>query len=89
MARVKMSFYTNASPEDVFDYIAEPDNMPAWNSNFVDNIGRAEGRVTVGTNWTQISRVGGKTFEFRRRVLKYERPHRIVWEMTILGEKCC
>ncbi len=87
MAHIKMSFYTKASAEYVFDYIAEPDNMPAWNSNFVANKDRPEGPIAVGTSWTQVSRMGGRTIEFRRRVLKYERPHRIVWEMAISGRR--
>ena len=85
MAHIKISFYTKAPPEYVFDYVAEPDNMPAWNSNFVANKGRSEGPITVGTSWTQVSKIGGRTVEFHRRVVKYERPHRIVWEMTGLG----
>ncbi len=83
MAHIKTSFYTKASAEYVFDYIAEPDNIAAWNSNFVENRGRLEGPIAVGTSWTQVSKIGGRTIEFRRRVLKYERPYRIVWEMTI------
>ena len=85
MAYIKMSFYTKASAEHVFDYIAEPDNMSAWNSNFVENKGRPERPLAVGASWTQVSKIGGRTVEFCRKVVKYERPHRIVWEMTGFG----
>ena len=85
MAHIRISFYTKALPEYVFDYVTKPDNMPAWNSNFVANKGRSEGPITVGTSWIQASKIGGRTVEFHRRVLKYERPQRIVWEMTGLG----
>lgn len=80
-----MGFYTPAPVEYVFDYVAEPDNMPAWNSNFVENRGRPEGPVAVGTSWTQVSKIGSRNVEFRRKVVKYERPHRIIWEMTGYG----
>ncbi len=85
MGHIKIAFYTKAPPEYVFDYVAEPDNMPAWNSNFVANKGLPEGPIAVGASWIQISKIGGRTIEFHRRVLKYERPQRIVWEMTGLG----
>ncbi len=87
MAYIRMSFYTKAPVEHVFDYVAQPDNMAAWNSNFVANKGLPEGPIAVGTSWIQVSKIGGRTIEFRRRVLKYERPHRIAWEMTGSGGK--
>jgi len=85
MAHIRMSFYTPAPVEYVLDYVTEPDNMPAWNSNFVANENRPGGPITVGTSWTQVSKIGGRSIEFRRKVLKYEPPHRIVWEMIGLG----
>lgn len=86
MAHIKIIFYTKAAAEYVFDYVAQPDNMAAWDSNFVANKGLPEGPIAVGASWTQVSKIGGRTIEFRRRVLEYERPQRIVWEMTGLGE---
>ena len=85
MGHIKKSFYTKAPPEYVFDYVAEPGNMPEWNSNFVVNKGRSEGPITVGTSWIQVSKIGSRTVEAQRKVLKYERPQRIAWEMTGLG----
>lgn len=85
MARTKISFYTQAPVEHVFDYIANPHNMSAWNNNFVENKGCPEGPIGVGVSWTQVSKAGGRTVEFRRKVVKYERPHRVVWEMTGSG----
>jgi len=85
MARTEISFYTQAPVEYVFDYIANPDNMSAWNSNFVENKGRLERPLAVGASWTQVSKIGGRTVEFCRKIVEYERPHRIVWEMTGFG----
>ncbi len=85
MAHIKINFYTKAPPEYVFDYVTEPNNMPAWNSNFVANKGLPEGPITVGASWIQVSKIGGRTIEFHRRLVKYERPRRVVWEMTGLG----
>ena len=87
MARTKISFYTQAPVEHVFDYIANPHNMSAWNNNFVENKGCPEGPIGVGISWTQVSKAGGRTVEFCRKVVEYERPHRIVWEMTGFGGK--
>ena len=87
MGHIRMRFYIKALMEHAFDYVAEPRNMPAWNRNFVANKGLPEGPIAVGASWTQVSKIGGRTVECRRRVLKYERPQRIVWEMTGLGGK--
>ena len=85
MAYTKINFYTRAPVEYVFDYITNPNNLSAWNGNFVENKGCPERPLMVGANWTQVSKIGGRTVEFRRKVVKYERPHRIAWEMTGFG----
>jgi len=85
MGHIKISFYTKAPLEYVFDYVAEPRNMPAWNSNFVANKGLPEEPIAVGASWTQVSKLGGRTLEFQRRVLKYERLQKIAWELTGYG----
>jgi len=85
MELIRISFYTKLPVECVFDYVAQPDNMAAWNSNFVANKGLPQEPIAVGTSWIQVSKIGGRTIEFRRRVLKYERPHRIIWGMTGSG----
>ncbi len=85
MGHIRMRFYIKAPVEHTFDYVAEPRNMPAWNSNFVANKGLPEGPIAVGASWTQVSKLRGRTLECRRQVLKYERPQRIAWELTGYG----
>ncbi len=83
MSHIKMSFYTSAPMEYVFDYITEPDNMPAWNCNLVAVKNQSEGPVAAGTSWIQVFKLGVITAELPCRVFKYEPPFRIVCEMML------
>ena len=83
MPNIKISFYTKASPEHVFDYVTEPDNMPSWNSNLVAIKNQSEAPVAAGTSWIQVFKLGIITTELPCRVLEYEPPFRIVCEAML------
>ena len=83
MSHIKMSFCTPTPMEYVFDYITEPDNMPAWNRNLLAIKNQSEGPVAAGTSWIQVFKLYGRTTELPCRVLEYERPLRIVCEMML------
>ena len=83
MAHIRMSFCTPAPIEYVFDYITEPDNMPAWNCNLVVIKNQSEGPVAAGTSWIQVFKLGVITTELPCRVLEYEPPFRIVCETML------
>ena len=83
MAYIRMSFCTPAPMEYVFDYITEPNNMPAWNCNLVAIKNQSEGPVAAGTSWIQVFKLGVITTELPCRVLEYEPPLRIVSEAML------
>lgn len=86
MALIRTRFYTKAPVEQVFDYIAEPDNLPAWNGNLVATKNLSGRPVAAGTSWIQVFKLGGMTTELPCRVLEFEPPFRIVCEgMLPLG----
>ena len=80
MARTEISFYTRAPVEHVFNYISEPDNMPAWNRNLVATKDLSGMPVAAGTSWIQVFKLHGITTELPCRVLEYEPPFRITCE---------
>lgn len=83
MTHIRMSFCTLASMECIFDYISEPDNMPAWSCNLVA-IKNLSGRpVTAGISWIQVFKLGVITTELPCRVLEYEPPFRIICEAML------
>ncbi len=83
MAHIEISFYTPVPMEYVFDYITEPNNMPAWNCNLVAVKNQSEGPVAAGTSWIQVFKLGVRTAELPCRVLEYEPPFRIVCEAML------
>ena len=83
MGHIRTSFYTKAPVERVFDYITEPDNMPAWNSNLIATKNLSGRPVGAGTSWIQVFKLGVITTELPCRVLEYEPPFRIVSEAML------
>ena len=83
MAHIRTSFCTKAPVERVFDYIAEPDNMPAWNSNLIATKNLSGRPVGAGTSWIQVFKLGGITNELPCRVLEHKPPFRIVCEAML------
>jgi len=83
MAHVEKSTFINAPIEKVFDYAAEPKNVPKYVRNCVEIWERSEGPVAVGTTYREISAgPGGMKSKCINKVTEYNRPHKLVTETT-------
>lgn len=59
--------------EEVFDFIAEPANLPAWTGT--THVTREDdGRVQVGTRYTSVGDYGGRSREYVYEVERCQRP---------------
>lgn len=81
MAYCERSIFINAPIEKVFDYAAEPDNVPKWVRNCIEIWERSEGPVAVGTTYRELSAVpGGRKSKCINKVTELNRPHKFVTE---------
>ncbi len=78
--KVERSIDIAASPEDVYDLIADPQRMGEWVTihQYVD--GDAPRELVEGSKMSQCLRLAGRNFKVRWTVVESDRPHRLVWE---------
>ena len=69
MPVVEESVVIARPPEEVFDYLAQADNLPVWDSSIV----QAE---QVGTRWRGASKILGRRFEWTTELTEFDRPRR-------------
>jgi uncharacterized membrane protein len=76
MPVVEESVVIARPPEAVFDYLAQADTLPEWDSSIVhaDQVGA--GPVGVGTRWRGISKILGRRFEWTTEITEFDRPWR-------------
>jgi uncharacterized protein YndB with AHSA1/START domain len=86
MAHIEKSIFINASIEKVFDFIAEPNNLPKWDFMAVEVKERSIGPVGIGTTFIEVVKMpGGVKTNSPGRVIEYDRPHKLVWEFRSAG----
>jgi uncharacterized protein YndB with AHSA1/START domain len=82
MARIEEQVFVHASPERVFDLLAQPERGPEWTPNLerVDLLDGAEGpAVTTAL----VVRIGGRQVRGTGRCLDWERPRRLTLESKL------
>ena len=81
MAYCERGIFINAPIEKVFDYAAEPDNVPKWVRSCIEIWERSEGPVAVGTTYRELAAVpGGRKIKCINKVTELNRPHKFVQE---------
>jgi carbon monoxide dehydrogenase subunit G len=78
--RVKETVDIKASPEAVYDLIADPERLEEWVTIHDDLLESSGGGLEKGSQLTQCLRLAGQRFKVRWKVVESDRPHRLVWE---------
>ena len=76
MPVVEESVVIARPPEEVFDYLAQADNLPVWDSSIVQAEQVGTGPVGVGTRWRGASKILGRRFEWTTELTEFDRPRR-------------
>ena len=69
-----------ASPEEVYDLIADPDRLGEWVTIHQYLDGEAPAELLEGAKMVQCLRLAGRNFKVKWKVIESERPNRLVWE---------
>ena len=63
------------SPEEVFDYVTDPDRLATWQTNTVSAVREDDGPMRVGSRLREVHRApGGKELESLVEVSELDRP---------------
>jgi uncharacterized protein YndB with AHSA1/START domain len=75
--------------ETAFDYVTDPANRPGWLESTLEVKNITEGPIGVGTSWTEVDKIAGRTMEQVMTLTEYERPRRYgyVMEVAVFGVK--
>jgi ligand-binding SRPBCC domain-containing protein len=74
---VEESVVINRPPEEVFDYVANRENLPEWSSPIQEVKKETQGSlVEEGARFTTVAKFLGRTFETPFEVSVHERPRR-------------
>ena len=69
-----------ATPEAVYDLIADPDRLDEWVTIHQHVVGDAPAELVEGAKMTQCLKLAGRNFKVKWTVVESDRPHRLVWE---------
>lgn len=78
--KVQEDVELKASPEAVYDLIADPDRLEEWVTIHDELLECTAGGLKKGSELTQCLRLAGQRFKVRWKVVESDRPHRLVWE---------
>jgi uncharacterized protein YndB with AHSA1/START domain len=85
MQRVERKASVAAAPETVFAYLAELDNLPAWQAGVLEAHRTSEGPMGVGTTAQVVRQLMGQRIAAPLTVTAYDPPRRVVVESTVSG----
>ncbi len=72
MIKIENSIVINKPVEEVFEFLANAENNPQWQSGTLDVRKTSEGPLGVGTTYTSVSRLLGKQLESTVEYTAYE-----------------
>jgi uncharacterized protein YndB with AHSA1/START domain len=74
---VEESVVINRPPEEVFDYVANRENLPEWSGLVQEVRGETQGlRVEEGARFTTVAKFLGRRFETPFEVIVHDPPRR-------------
>jgi carbon monoxide dehydrogenase subunit G len=80
VSKLKRDIDIQASPEEVWDVLMDPDHLGDW-VTIQDELEEApEGDLVNGSTLVQRCKVAGQRFELRWKVVEADKPRRAVWE---------
>ncbi|MCC6180141.1 MAG: SRPBCC family protein [Chloroflexi bacterium] len=85
MPRVQVEIVIQATPERVFDFLAEPEHLKEWSPNVVSIRRIGDGPIGVGSTTETVVAALGTQQTLLGRCLVYEPPRRLVVENTMAG----
>jgi hypothetical protein len=85
MARVSGDILIERPVEEVFDFVADQRNEPAYNPRMLQSEKITEGPIGVGTRFRATARSGGRAAEMLIEVTEFDRPRRLGSLTTMSG----
>ncbi len=74
--RIEESVEINRPPDEVFNYVANPENLPEWSGIVLEVHKEGQGQLRQGDRFTSVAKFLGRRFETPMEVTAHESPRR-------------
>lgn len=85
MRRVEASAVVDAPPGEVFDFLADPANLPRWQTGIVSAERTSPDPVGVGSTARVVRELAGQRMAVDLAITAYEAGRRLVLESSVSG----
>jgi uncharacterized protein YndB with AHSA1/START domain len=85
MRRVEASAVIAATPDEVFDFLADPANLPRWQTGIVSAERTSPDPVGVGSTAHVVRELAGQRMAVDLAITAYEAGRRLVLESAVSG----
>jgi uncharacterized protein YndB with AHSA1/START domain len=72
--RIEESVEINRPPQEVFDYVANPENLPEWSGIVQEVHKETQGQPREGERFTTVAKFLGRRFETPMEVTSHDPP---------------
>ena len=82
MIKIENSIVINRPVDEIFEFMANAENNPQWQSGTQEAVKTSEGPIGVGTTFTSVSQLLGKRLESVVEYTTYEPNKRLAGKVT-------
>jgi len=82
MGQIAASVYINRSQQDVFDFMSNPANLPAWKSAFASAEWTSRESPRIGSTYRVSAKVLGSKKEGLFEIVRWDRPNCYAYQMN-------
>lgn len=79
MATVEESVLIPRSPQEVFDYVTQPEHLPDWDNSVLEAAPESTQRTGVGARVRGASKILGRRFPWVTEFTEYDPPMRVAY----------
>jgi uncharacterized protein YndB with AHSA1/START domain len=82
MIEIENSVVINRPVDEIFEFMADAENHPQWQSGAQEVVKTSEGSIGVGTTYTGVNRIMGRRLESYIEYTAYEPNKRLAAKVT-------
>lgn len=76
MITIDLSMLVDRSPQDVFDFLSDPLNLPQWQTMIAKIEQETPGEPAIGTKYRVFAQALGRNIEGEMQITAFEPPHK-------------
>jgi len=79
MPAIESSVYLARPMGEMFEYLADPENLPVWDVSVIRAAQVGSGPMVLGSRTEGTAKIMGKTFDWTSEITDLDPPHRVTY----------